>query len=158
MVRVALDFGRAAHMAFDQDPGADAAQGGGAGEVLRLAGDQLFGGLDVGDDLFGRLDGAAAQTAKGQGGAHDLEEVSPRVFVGEFRGLLGKLARDHFLEAVGLGQFVEAAPVLGAVALGEALAEFGQVQALAGAVLFSHRWQIEQLVSCEVCTSYSLTS
>ena len=54
MIRVALDLGRPALVALDQDPGGDAAQRDRGGEEQRLAGNDLLGLADVGDDQLGR--------------------------------------------------------------------------------------------------------
>ena len=52
MVGIALDLGGATLLALDEDAGGVAALNKRAGKIDRLAGDQLFGRFDVGDDLF----------------------------------------------------------------------------------------------------------
>ena len=62
MIRVAFDLRRPALVAFDEQPGRDAAERHRRREEERLAGDELFGLPDVGDDLFRRLARARTET------------------------------------------------------------------------------------------------
>ena len=127
MLRIALDFGRPPHMAFDQNRHRRPAEGNRAGEVERPARDDVLGLTDVGDDRFRGLFGAGADTRQRQRGAHQLEEVAASFRVIPLRGLIRKLPMQVVAEVRRIGQLPEAAPVQAAVGAGKAGFDGGKV-------------------------------
>jgi hypothetical protein len=115
VVDVALDFGRAAFVALDQQPGGDAAERHRRGEEQRLAGDNVLGHPHVGDDQLVGLAGAAGDAGQRQRRAHQFEESAPADRVVPFRRVRGELAVEELLELGRLGDGFETAPVLGTV-------------------------------------------
>ena len=120
MLRVAFDFGRTPHMAFDQDRLRNAGQRDRAGEKQGTAGDDVLGLLDVGNNLFGRLFGARADSGERERRAHQLQELTPAFRVVPLRGLLGEFPVQVLAELERIGQFAEAAPVHAAFDAGQA--------------------------------------
>ncbi len=143
---VPLDLGRPPLVAFHQDAGPEAADGHRRGEELRLAGHDVLGRLDPGDDLLGGPDGAPGDPRQGERGPHDLEERPARFRVGQLARLVGELAVEVRLERFGPRRFLQAPPELRPVRRGQPVPDLGQVdRGFFG--WQSHRWQIEQLSS-----------
>ena len=91
MQRVAFDLRRPALVAFDEQPGRDAAERHRGREEERPAGDDLLGLPDVRDDLFGRLARARGDAGERERRAHQLQERSPRDRIGDRFDLRGEL-------------------------------------------------------------------
>ncbi len=110
VVDVALDLGRAAFVALDQEPGGDAAERHRGGEEQRLAGNDVLGHPYVGHDQLVGLARAARDAGQRERCAHQLEESAPADRVVPFRRVRGELAVEEFLELGRLGDGFEAAP------------------------------------------------
>ena len=115
MIGVALDLGRPALVALDQQPGGDAAERHRGGEEQRLARDDVLGLPHVGDDQLVGLAGAAGDAGQRQRRAHQLQEAAAADRVVPLRGVGRELAVEELLELGRLGDGLEAAPVLRAV-------------------------------------------
>ena len=74
MQRVAFDLRRPALVALDEQPGGDAAERHRGRVEERLAGDELFGLSDVGDDLSGGCRVQARDARERERRAHQLQE------------------------------------------------------------------------------------
>ena len=74
MQRVAFDFRRPTLVAFDEEPGCDAAEWHGRRIEERLARDELFGLSDVRNDVFRRLSCARTETRERERRAHQLQK------------------------------------------------------------------------------------
>ena len=112
VVGVALDLGRAPQLALGQQPDAVAAQRHGRREVERpTRRDAGVGLLNVGDDLLARLR-TGAQACQRQRGRHELQKRSAAHGVAQLGGPSRELAREELLELAGLGQLLEATPIL----------------------------------------------
>ena len=135
-------------MALRQHPVGDAAQRRRGGVKQRPARDQLLGLPHVRHDVLGGLARAGGQSGQRQRRAHQLQEIAP-AFDGIFivapaDRLLRKLALQQILKLGRRRQFVQAAPVVAPASAVQPRAHGGQVQLF---VWFTHRWQVEQLVS-----------
>ncbi len=128
MVRVPLDLGRPPLVALGEHAGRVAGVGQRGREVEGLAGDQLLGLADVGDDVLERLLGAAGEPGEGERGAGELEEAAARHAGRPLRREAGELAVDELLELGGLGELVEAAPELRPLPGLQPLADLCQVE------------------------------
>src|SRR5260221_1925443 len=127
MVRVALDLRRPVHVRLDQDAGGVAAEGHGAGEEDRLAGDEVLRLADVRDDLRRGIV-AGGQTAESHRGSHQLEEVAAADAIGERRGLARELLFEELVELIAARELLEAAPVFAPAQVADPLAEFLEVK------------------------------
>ena len=132
MLGIALNFGRSPHVALDQDTHANTAERGGGGKVLRLTGDDVFGGSDLGDYFFAGLNRTARKPAQCQRCTHEFEKIPPTYRILQLGSLLGELALDHGGEFFGLGQLVQAAPVLLALGGFEAGADGREIDVFSG--------------------------
>ena len=106
-------------VALDQDRNRAGVEGVGAGEVVGLAEDQVFGRFDVGIDRLVGLLGASGKAGQGHRRAHDLEESATGDGIDPLRSLARELALQHLVEAGSVGQLLEAAPVALAALAGE---------------------------------------
>jgi hypothetical protein len=113
MVRVALDLGGPAHVAFDQDADAGPAERHGACIEQRPAGDDLIGRMNIGHqvDRRRRPHRTTAQAGQGQRSAHQGQKLPPAERIRPDRGLFRELAPHQFLEGRRIGQLLQAAPV-----------------------------------------------
>ena len=111
MIGVAFDLGRPALVALDEQPGRDAAERHRGGEEQRLAGDDLFGLPDVGNDQLVRLARAGRGAGQRHRRAHQLQEAAAADRVEPLGRLARELAVQELLELGRLGQLVEAPPV-----------------------------------------------
>ena len=111
---IALDFGRAAHVAFNQHSGGESAERHGGRVEERLAGNDFLRGADVRNDLLRRQLGAGGEAGEGRRGAHQFQKIAPAKpiqFVGRFvRGVDSKLVVQEILVLLGFGQFFQTPP------------------------------------------------
>ena len=97
---------------LDQQPHAGTVHRHGGGVEQRLARNELLGLPDVGNELLGRLAGAGAHASQCERRSHQLQEAATADGIEPLRGVLRKLAVKELLELGGLGDSLEAAPVL----------------------------------------------
>ncbi len=126
---VSFDLGRATHVALDEQAECRALHLHRGRVEERLARDDLFRSLDVGNDRLGGRS-ARGDPAHGERGAHQPEEVAAVHALTEVRGLAGELAAQDFLEGRILLELLEGAPVLRSRSLAEARAERGEIEVL----------------------------
>ncbi len=142
VLRVALDLGRPAEVAFGQQADADAAQRHGGGEEQRLAGNDFFRRPDVGlqGDRRGRPDRAAADAGQGQRRPHQGQELPPAQGAGPAGRLFRKFPMNQLPKGRRVGQLFQGTPVLLPLGAPQAILEFGEFgrQVLARV----HRWHV----------------
>ena len=143
MVRVALDLGRAAHVALDEDAGREPAERKGGGEEERLARHEFLGRSHVGDDRLGGRPAARAQAGECERRAHEAQELAAVDGVEEPRRVTRELLRQERGRSRSLGQLLEGVPVRRAPQRRQASPESRERPAVPS---FRHRWQTEQLV------------
>jgi hypothetical protein len=112
MIGIALDLRRPAFMTFNQQANAGTRERHGSGVEQGLAGHDLFGLPDVGDDRLVRLSGAGAHASQCQRRAHQFQEAPATDGIEPLRSVLRKLAMKEFLEFRRLRHRLEAAPVV----------------------------------------------
>src|SRR5262249_38597409 len=127
--RIALDLGRAALVALDDDADAEAAERHRGGEEERLPEHDALRLLHVRDDALLGLPRAGAHAGERQRRAHELQEVAASgAGLADARGLARELVLEELDELVAFGELLEAAPQRLAMLPGEALADGRQVR------------------------------
>ena len=76
-----------------------------------LPGNKFLRLLDVGNNLFHRLPGAAGESRQREGSAHQLEEISTVEWLHPFRRVIGKFAVQKFAELLRARHFIETPPI-----------------------------------------------
>ena len=143
VIGVAFELGRTPHVAFGQQARADAAERHRRGKEQRLARDDVFRLTNVGDDELVGLSRAGGGAGQRDRGAHQLQESAPPDGIEPLGGLRRKLAVQELAEFVGLGQLVEAPPVLLPGGTREPRPYGGEIDCLVSA----HRWHVEHEVN-----------
>lgn len=128
MARIALDFDRPTLSRLNEDPYAVSLHGSRSGIVKRLAGDDLFGLFDVGNDSFFVEKNAATtgDAGKRHRGAHELKE-GPAIDL-QKSGAIRKLILHPGAELRGLGNLLEAPPIRAPLLAGELCSHGVEVQ------------------------------
>ena len=119
VLRIPLNFRRAAHMTFHEHARGDTAEWHGRGEEQRLPRHELLWGTHVRDDFFLRLAGTAGQARQGQGRAHELQEAAATHRI--MANGVGELACQQRLPRLAVCQFLQATPEGWAMCGGETL-------------------------------------
>src|SRR5579863_5011709 len=107
MVRITLNFGRVSLMTLHQQAGSKTAYGHGRGKIEGLSRDQLFGLVDVGNNLFDWLTSAGRQPRQRKRRTHELQE-SPSIKRLHFGRTSGKFVMMSLSEVVPACQFIQA--------------------------------------------------
>src|SRR5262245_8265868 len=122
MLGIALDLGRSAPVALDEQAGTDAAEWPCGSKVQRLPGHDLLGLPDVGENFLGWLAGAGAESGERERRAHQLQELAAPERI-EHRCLARELALQELAEPVAVGELLEAAPIVTAAGLRQTRAD-----------------------------------
>ena len=119
MFGVPFNFGRTPHVALDQYGLRHTAQGNGAREKERTAGDEFLRLPDVRNDRFRRLFDTRAHAGQRQRRAHQFEEIPAAFRIVPLGGLFRKLPVQVFAELRRISQLAEAPPIKAAVGVGQ---------------------------------------
>ena len=111
MLRISFNFGRPAHMAFDQNRSRDAAERNRARKEQRPARHQILWLTDIRNDLLGRLSRARPDARERERRAHQLEEVATALRIVPLRGLFREFPMQVLAKVRGISQFTQAPPV-----------------------------------------------
>ena len=146
MVRVALDLGGPAVEALDQHAVRIAAKGERRSVVERLAGNSVFGRLNVGNELVLREVSATCEPGKGERSPHDLQE-RPSVDVLD-RVAMRELVVDPLRVLGTLGNLLQALPItrVAAFELGSNRVHFHLIRVLGihSLLIPAYRWHVQQ--------------
>src|ERR1041385_1774843 len=111
MFRIALDFGRMALVALNEQPGGVTAQGHCGCEVKWFSQCQFLRLFNVRNNSLDRLLGAGRQSRQGERSAHQLQKLSPMMSAQPLRSSLGKFALEKLDELLRACDLIQAAPV-----------------------------------------------
>src|SRR3954454_17636837 len=131
MIGIAFDLRRTSGVRFGEAAGRESAESQRGGEKERRAGDVVLRLADVRSDGWRGLL-TCGKSGHGHRGAHQLHEIAAVDPFVESHGLLRELLMEELVErALVARELLEAAPVLPAAQVADALAEFLEIECFA---------------------------